>query len=85
MVKKSSFFEKVEAEVISEAGNYVKEKAKKKLIHIGEFSILVILGIFLITFGLGKVIETHVPYLDGGYAYLILGLLFLIIGSRIRI
>ena len=85
MVKKSSFFERVEAEVINEAGEYIKEKAKRKLIHIGELSILVILGVFLITFGLGKVIETHVPYMDGGYSYLALGLLFLIIGSRIRI
>jgi uncharacterized membrane protein YkvI len=80
MVNKKSFFEKVEAEVVSAGKAYLGEKIKKNLIKFGEVSVLIVLAIFLITFGIGDLIGFYFPILANGLNYLILGVLFLVVG-----
>ena len=75
-----SFFEKVEGEVLREAGNYFKDKVKRKILKIGEISILVLLAMFLISFGLAHLIGYYIHFLGNGLSYIVLGLVFLLIG-----
>jgi hypothetical protein len=80
MVNKKSFFEKVEAEVVSAGKAYVGEKIKRNLIKFGEVSVLVVLAMFLITFGIGDLIGFYFPILANGLNYVILGFIFLFVG-----
>lgn len=82
--KKSSFFESVEAEIIDQAKDIVKDKVKKKAIQIGEISALVILGAFLISIGIASLISLYFPQTAGGFNYIILGGLFLITGFLMK-
>ncbi len=85
MVKaKTSFFESVEAEIVNQAKTMVKDKIKSKAIQFGEISALVILAGFLIAFGIANLIGTYFPQTAGGFNYLILGGLFLIIGYLMK-
>jgi hypothetical protein len=84
MVQKKSFFEKVEAEVVSAGKSYVEQKVKKNLIKFGEISILVILAMFLITFGIGNLIGFYFPVLANGLNYVILGVIFLLVGMLLN-
>lgn len=78
--KTESVFEKLEAEVVKEAGNYVKDKVRRKVMRIGEISILVIMGFILLSFGLATLIGSYFPMLDNGLNFLILGIALLLIG-----
>ncbi len=81
MVKeKKGIFERVEAEVVSAAKSYASEKIKKNLIKFGEISALVVLAMFLISFGIADLIAFYVPALANGLSYVILGVLFLLVG-----
>jgi hypothetical protein len=80
MVEKKSFFEKVEAEVVSAGKSYVEKKVKKNLIKFGEISALVVLAMFLIAFGIGDLIGFYFPILANGLNYVILGVTFLLVG-----
>ena len=82
--KQSSTFEKIEAEVLREAGNYVKDKVKRKVMRIGEMSLAFLFAFVLIIIGLAQFIGSLVPYLDNGLNYMLLGVLFLLIGLLLR-
>ncbi len=80
MTHKKSFFERVEAEIVSGAENYVKEKVKKKLFKLGEVSLFIFLSFVLISFGLAFLIGKYFPTLNGGFNFLVLGVIFLLVG-----
>ena len=82
--KKKDFFESLEGEVISTAQNYIEEKVKKKILKIGEFSILVFLALIMISIGLAYLIGTYFPDLNNGLNFILLGMVFLIMGFLIR-
>lgn len=82
--EKSSFFEKLEAEVVKEAGDYVKQKVKKKAIRIGEVSLSFLFAFVLIIIGLAQMLASFVPFLENGLNYLLLGVLFLLIGMMLK-
>lgn len=83
--EKKSAFEKLEAEIVHEAGEFVKEKVKRKVLRIGEISILIILGFMLISFGIASLLANYYPILSGGYSYLLIGVLFLIISYIMKV
>ncbi len=85
MVKKNNLFESVEAEIIDGAKDFVKEKVKKKVIRIGEISILILLSFIMISIGLGQILANMYPILMGGYSYLLLGITFLLISYLMKI
>jgi hypothetical protein len=81
-------FEKIEAEVLSEAHDYMNYKTnqvKRKAIRIGEISALVLLGFFLLSFGAAALLATYFPALSGGYSYVILGVVFVVISLMIKV
>lgn len=80
MSKKEGVFEKLEAEVVREAGEYMKDKVKRKVLKVSEISLLVIIGFILISFGLATIIGSYFPLLDNGLNFLILGVALLLIG-----
>lgn len=85
MVKKEkSAFEKVEAQVVSAAGSYIKEKVTRKLLKLGEFSILVFLAFIMISFGIAIIMGNYFPQLNNGLNFILLGMIYLIIGFLIR-
>lgn len=82
-----SFFEKIEGEIVSEAEDYINyktEKVKNRLIKISEISLLIFIGFFLISFGLAAVLATYVPVLSGGFSYLVLGVVFIVISFLLK-
>jgi hypothetical protein len=83
--KKSSVFEKVEAEVMGIAGDYVKNKITRRFVKLGEFSILVLLSFIMISIGLAELIGFYFTEFSNGLNYIILGALFLIAGLIIRV
>lgn len=84
MVKeKKGFFERVESEVTNAVKTYAAEKIKKNLIKFGEISALVVVAIFLISFGVADLAAYYFPILANGLSYVLLGVLFLIIGMLI--
>lgn len=84
MVKKN-IVEKIENQIFEQTKDYVKSKLVRKALRIGEVSILVILGFFLISFGIAKIIGFYYPFLDFGLNFVLLGLIFLIIGFFLKI
>lgn len=85
MAQKKSFFQSVEAEVINSARDFVKEKVEKKLYRIGEFSILIVLGFFLVSFGIAQLVAYLFPVLANGWSFIIFGSLLLVIAMLMRI
>ena len=91
MVKKEkpkSFFEKLEGEIVHEAEDYISykaEKVKQKVLRIGEISLLIILGFFLISVGLAFLMAAYVPILGNGFSFLILGVIFLLISFLMKV
>lgn len=83
MTKKKGFIDKVEAEVVSAVKSYAGDKVKKKLIKIGEVSALVVLAMFLVSFGLAELLGTYFSVLSNGLNFVILGTVFLIVGLLI--
>ncbi len=85
MVKrKSSVFGDIEAEVVGAAGSYFKEKVQRKLLKIGEFSVLMFLAFLLISFGIANLIGSYYPAFDNGLNFVFLGMIYLIAGFLIR-
>ena len=82
--KKKSIFEKVEAEVIDATKSYVENKIKKKVIKIGEFSVLILLAMILISIGLAEMLSFYFPQIPTGLNYMIIGVFLLIIGFLIK-
>lgn len=87
MVKKNkkSFFDSIKTEIINDTGEYVRTNVKNKVLHIGEISVLVIIGFILISFGLAKLLENFFPILIGGYSYILLGIILLLFSYSIRV
>jgi len=85
MAGKKGFFEKVEAEVVNQAKGYVKEKITNKIIKYGEISILVLLSFILISIGISSILANTFPILSGGYSYILLGVVFLLISLALKI
>lgn len=79
-----SFFEKVEGEILQGAQNYVREKVTKKIIKIGEFSVMIFMAFILISFGVAYLIGHYFPMLDNGFNFILLGVIFLIVGFIIK-
>ncbi len=79
MAKKSGIFESLEAEVIHGAEEYVKDKVKRKAMKIGEISMFILLGFFLISIGLAYLIGYYFSFLNNGLNFLILGVVFVIV------
>jgi hypothetical protein len=87
-VRKSSkkgVFETLEAQVVKEAGNFVRDKVKKKVLRIGEVSLLIIIAFILISFGVAQILASFYPMLSQGYSYLLLGIVFLVISFTMRV
>ena len=82
--KKKGFTEALEAEVLHETGEYVKDKFRKKAIRIGEMSAAFILGMFLIAIGVALFLESVFPELEGGISFIILGVIFILVGVLLR-
>jgi len=80
MDEDKTLFEKVEAEVIGNAGEFFKTKVKKKLYQIGEVSLFIFLAFILISFGIVMLIGDAFPFLDNGFNFLILGIIYLVLG-----
>lgn len=85
MAQKKGFFEKVEAQVVGAAEDYVKEKVQKRLYRVGEFSILVVLGFFLVSLGIANLIAFYFPVLGNGLSYVIFGIILLLIAYFMRV
>ncbi len=85
MKKKRSFSEVIEAEVFRVAGDYVKEKVTRRLIKIGEVSVLIFMGFVLISFGLAQIMENYIPILDGGFGFMILGIVLFLLSATLRV
>lgn len=85
MTKEKSFLESLEAEVVKSAGEFVKEKVRKKAIVIGEISILLILSAMMFSFGLASFIGYSWPILDNGLNYFIVGIFFMTISYFLKI
>lgn len=85
MKEKKSVFERLEAEVISETEDYIKEKVTKKVIKIGEVSVAFLVGFILVIVGIINLIGHFYPNLSYGYNYLLVGGLFLLIGVLLKI
>lgn len=83
--EKKGIFETLEAEVVREAGAYVKDKVQRKILRISEISMLIILGFFLISFGLAQFIGAQYPILPQGASYMLLGIVFLLISYSLKI
>lgn len=81
--EKKGVFEKVEAEVVSMAKEYACDKVKKKLIKFGEISALVVMAMFLISFGVAELVGFYFPVVANGLNYVILGVVFLVVGMLI--
>jgi hypothetical protein len=81
---KESFFEKIEDGVVETAKDFVNGKVKKRVYRFGEFSLFLILSIVMISFGISFLIGKFVPILDGGFNFIIVGTLFLIISLYLK-
>ena len=71
--------EQLEAEVVEGVEEFVKGTIKRKVIRIGEISVLIFMGFVMIAFGLGHLLAFYVPALSNGFSFLVLGVLFLLI------
>lgn len=83
--EKSGIFEKIEAEVINGAQDYVKGKIKKKIYRISEVSMLIVVGFILVSFGVALMMGSMYPVLANGYNFMILGILFLVVSFVLRV
>ena len=79
MVKKKGIFERLEAEVINGAEEYVVQKVKKKILRIGEISLFALLGFILMSIGLAYLIAAYISILNNGLSFIVLGLTFMIV------
>lgn len=84
MAKKKSFIEAVEGEALHEAEDYFKNTVRKKAIKLSEMSASFLLGFILLIIGVAEFMVTQFPVLEGGFNYLILGVIFIIIGLVLR-
>lgn len=84
MDKKKSFTETIEAEILHHAQDYVKEKVTKKIIRVGEVSVSFLLGFILLIIGIVEIVGKTFPVLEGGFNYLIFGILFLLVGFMLK-
>lgn len=85
MAKKSGVFERLEAEIVKDAGKYVEEKVKRKVLRISEISVLILLGFFLISFGLATILGSYFEVLSNGFSFVVLGVTFLVISFFIKV
>lgn len=82
--KKHSFFETVEGEVVKEAGHYFRDRVKAKVLKWTEFSVLALLALIMISFGIANLIGSYVPELSNGLNFVLLGMVFLIMSLLVR-
>lgn len=85
MAKQKGVFEKLEAEVISETEDFIKGKFKKNMLKLGEVSIAFLTGFLLVVVGLVELLAVYYPNLSGGFNYLLIGVLFLIVGLLLKV
>lgn len=85
MAKKKSAFERLEGEIITETENYVKGRFKRNMLKLGEVSLAFLAGFLLITVGMVELIAVYFPILEGGFNYLLMGILFLLVGILLKI
>lgn len=71
--------EEVESEIVSEVEDFAIKKVKKKLIKIGEVSVFFLLAAILIVVGIAQIIAFYFPVLDGGFSFLLMGVIFLLL------
>ncbi|MFW5704678.1 MAG: hypothetical protein ACOCXG_02440 [Nanoarchaeota archaeon] len=76
--QKKSFFESLQGEVVKEAGDYVKNRIKKKAIRIGEISLFATTAFILMVLGVTNLLGYFFPLLSPGYNYLLMAVVFLI-------
>jgi hypothetical protein len=81
----NSIFKKIEKKFIVTGKEYVQNEIKKKIFRIGEISILLIIGILLIAFGIADYIEYKFPIVQNGIGTILFGLILLLIGYMITI
>jgi hypothetical protein len=73
-----SFFKKIEDEIVDEAEEFIKEKVEKKAIRIGELSVFAVTAYAMFVLGITHLLERFFPVLQGGYSYILMGGVFLI-------
>jgi uncharacterized membrane protein HdeD (DUF308 family) len=83
-MKKKTLFDRVEEKGVEMARDYVKEKVTKKIIRIGEMSIAFLLAAIFLTIGIVELTAHFLPFLQGGWNYLIFGIFFLIIALILK-
>jgi hypothetical protein len=87
-MKKKKFtekiFDRVEAEVVNTAGDYIKSKIRRKIIKAGEVSLAFLFSFVLLIIGLAEVLASLFSFLENGLNYIILGIVFFIVGMIIK-
>jgi len=73
-----SILNKLEKEVFDQTKDYLNEKVKKKAIKAAELSVLVLLGLILLSIGISELVAFYVPPLRNGYSFIFFGLLLLL-------
>ncbi len=84
MARKKGLFGLFEEEICDMAGEYVKEKVTKKVVRFTEMSLAFVLAVVFISIAIVELTATFFPILDGGWNYLIYGMIFLIIGLILK-
>ena len=77
--KEESFIEKIEDQVLDGAKNFIDGTIKKKVYRFGEFGLFLVLSLIMFSFGAAFLLGKFVEVLDGGFNFIIVGGLFLII------
>lgn len=80
MEKKSKIINLIERQLINTTKDYVNAKIKKKILKVGEVSVLIILGFILISFGMSYLIGYYFPIIGNGLNFILFGIILLIMG-----
>jgi hypothetical protein len=84
MAKKKTLFDRLEEKGFGMAEDYVKEKVTKKIIRIGEMSVSFLLAAIFLAIGIVELSAHFLPILQGGWNYLVFGLVFLLIALILK-
>lgn len=84
MAKKKTLFDKIEEKGFEMAGDYIKEKVTKKIVRIGEMSVAFLLAAIFLAIGIVELTAHFLPVLQGGWNYLIFGVVFLLIALILK-
>ena len=78
--KKQTF----DAELVSGVGSYVKDKVKRQILKWTEISVLVLLALIMISFGVATLVGQEFPNLNNVLNFILLGMVYLVASILIR-